>query len=340
MIIEHAIQQLVEHRDLDHQQMTAVMQQIMSGNCTDAQIAGFLIALRMKGETVAELTAAAEVMSSLATAVTVKASNLVDIVGTGGDNSNTFNISTAACFVIAAAGGMVAKHGNRSVSSRSGSADLLEAAGVSLSLAPEQVAQCVDQIGLGFMFAPQHHGAMKYAIGPRRELKVRTIFNLLGPLTNPAKAKTQVIGVFDKKWLRPVAEVMQQLGSEHLLVVHSHDGMDEISIAAPTDIVELKDNIIREYTLQPSDFGLVYNDINALKIETAEQSLAMVKQVLANENPAARDIVALNAAAAIYVTGLAESMQEAFTKALDVIADGSAQKKMQQLIELTKQLSQ
>lgn len=338
MIIQQILQQLVDKHDLTHQQMTAVMQDIMTGAVTDAQIAGFLIALRMKGETVTELTAAVEVMRALATPVHLDLPHIVDIVGTGGDQSNTFNISTATAFVVAAAGAHVAKHGARSVSSQSGSADVLEAAGVNLTLTPAQVAQCVQQIGIGFMFAPQHHSAFKHVVAARRDLKVRTLFNLLGPLTNPAKAKHQLIGVYDKKWLRPVAEAMQQLGGEHLLVVHSDDGMDEISIAAATTIVELKNRTISEYSIDPRDFNLKYSSIDDLKISSAEQSLTLIQQALANKAGAARDIVALNAAAAIYVAGLVDTIPQGFERACQVIADGSAQQKMQDLITLTRQL--
>lgn len=234
MNIQSAIQKAIDNQDLSQDEMTAVMNQIMTGQTTDSQIGGFLIAMRMKGETVDEITAAASVMRSLATPVELDKTNLVEIVGTGGDGSGTFNISTASCFVVAAAGARVAKHGNRSISSKSGAADLLEAAGVNLEISAEQVQACVEQIGVGFMFAPKHHSAMKHAIGPRKEMGVRTLFNLLGPLTNPAGTPNQVLGVFSKQWVRPVADALNKLGSNHVMVVHAEDGMDEISISSPT----------------------------------------------------------------------------------------------------------
>ena len=256
MDIQTAIRAVVERQDLTAEQMRAVMRAIMTGAATPAQIGGFLIGLRMKGETVEEIAAAAEVMRELAVRVGVSGPHLVDTCGTGGDGVSTFNISTASAFVVAAAGGKVAKHGNRSVSSKSGSADVLEAAGVSLDLTPEQVAQCVNEVGVGFMFAPKHHGAMKHAIGPRREMGVRTIFNLLGPLTNPAGAPNQVVGVFSDQWVEPLAQVLHRLGSEHVMVVHAEDGMDEISIGAPTRVAELKHGKIHTYTVTPEQLGL------------------------------------------------------------------------------------
>ncbi len=257
MNIQTALMKITEHQDLTEAEMSSVMEQIMTGNATPAQIGGFLIGLRMKGETVDEITGAARVMRSLATPVNIaQAGNLIDTCGTGGDGSRTFNISTSVAFVVAAAGGKVAKHGNRSVSSVSGSADVLEAAGLNLALTPEQVARCVDVLGVGFMFAPSHHSAMKHAIGPRKEMAVRTLFNLLGPLTNPAGAKRQVLGVYSKHWLRPIAEVLQRLGCEHVMVVHSADGMDEISISDVTYVAEATPTEIKEYSIQPEDFGL------------------------------------------------------------------------------------
>ncbi|MGB3621633.1 MAG: anthranilate phosphoribosyltransferase, partial [Ketobacter sp.] len=257
MDIQTALKKVTEREDLSEEDMSQVMEQIMTGNATPAQIGGFLIGLRMKGETVDEITGAARVMRSLATPVKMaQPENLIDTCGTGGDGSKTFNISTSVAFVVAAAGGKVAKHGNRSVSSVSGSADVLEAAGVNLALTPEQVARCVDVLGVGFMFAPSHHSAMKHAVGPRKEMAVRTLFNLLGPLTNPAGAKRQVLGVYSRHWVRPVAEVLQRLGCEHVLVVHSADGMDEISISDITYVAEATPSEIREYSIQPEDFGL------------------------------------------------------------------------------------
>ena len=245
MDIQNAIQTVINKTDLSQDEMRSVMQNIMTGECTDAQIAGLLVGLRSKGETVDEITAAAHVMRELASRVHINQEDLIDTCGTGGDGSNTFNISTTSAFVVAAAGGHVAKHGNRSVSSKSGSADVLEAAGVKLELIPEQIAQCIEKIGIGFMFAPVHHSAMKHAVAPRRELGVRTLFNVLGPLTNPAGAKRQVMGVFSRDWLVTLATVLQNLGSKQVMIVHSEDGLDEISISAPTCIAELKNGKIK-----------------------------------------------------------------------------------------------
>lgn len=335
MNIQQAINAVIERRDLSREQMHSVMQAIMTGEATPAQIGGFLIGLRMKGETIDEITAAAEVMRSLASKVTVSAPHLVDTCGTGGDARKTFNISTASAFVAAAAGAHVAKHGNRSVSSKSGSADLLEAAGANLELNVDQVAQCIEKVGIGFMFAPLHHGAMKYAIGPRREMGVRTVFNVLGPLTNPAGALNQVLGVFDVALVEPLAKVLRQLGSRHVLVVHSEDGMDEISIGAPTKVAELKNGSIDVYLIRPEDFGLHSQDIEQLTVTNASDSLQMIRGVLDNDPGPARDIVALNAGAAIYAAGIAEELQAGVNKALAAIADGSARKKLEQFVEFT-----
>ncbi len=334
------IRAVTEGRDLASDEMTSVMRLIMTGEATQAQIGGFLIGLRMKGETVDEIAAAAGVMRELATRVNVNGPHLVDTCGTGGDGANTFNISTASAFVVAAAGAKVAKHGNRSISSKSGSADVLEAAGVNLDLSPEQVARCVDEIGVGFMFAPKHHGAMKHAIGPRKEMGVRTIFNLLGPLTNPAGAPNQVLGVFRKNWVQPLAEVLARLGSEHVLVVHADDGMDEISIATPTYIAELKDGVVTTYTIKPEDFGIARGDADALTVDSAESSLMMVKSLLNNEAGPARDIVSLNAGAAIYAAGLKVSLAEGVVRAQAVIASGEAAARLDALVTLSQQLSE
>lgn len=335
MNIQQAIAKLLEQQSLTANEMSDVMNEIMTGKATDAQTGGFLIALRLKGETVDEITAAAQVMRNLATPVDINADNLIDIVGTGGDGSSTFNISTASCFVVAAAGGHVAKHGNRSVSSKSGAADVLEAAGVNLSIAPEQIKACVEDIGVGFMFALNHHSAMKYAIGPRKEMAVRTVFNVLGPLTNPAGAPNQLLGVFSKELVRPLAEVLKQLGSNHVLVVHAADGLDEISIATETFVAELNDDEITEYTIQPEDFGFSRQALDSIKVETADESLTMLRAVLANEAGAARDIVCLNAGAALYAAGLSGSLAEGVTKAAETIASGSALEKLTALIEKT-----
>lgn len=335
MNIQQAIKAVTERKNLSSDEMTAVMQQIMTGEATPAQIGGFLIGLRMKGETVEEIAAAAGVMRALASKVEVDKTHLVDPVGTGGDSSGTFNISTASAIVAAAAGARVAKHGNRSVSSRSGSADLLEAAGVKIGGSAEQVAACVEQCGLGFMFAPAHHGAMKHAIGPRKEMAVRTIFNVLGPLTNPASAPNQVLGVFSSDLLQPLVEVLKRLGSEHVIAVNADDGLDEISIAAETSVVELKNGEISSYKIKPEDFGFEKAELATIKVDGPEQSLKLIKDILANTAGPARDIVALNAGATIYVSGIADSLRGGIDKALEVIASGQAQAKLDQFIEVS-----
>ncbi|HEY0634356.1 MAG TPA: anthranilate phosphoribosyltransferase [Gammaproteobacteria bacterium] len=335
MDMQSAIRAVTERRDLSHDAMAAVMRTIMTGEATPAQIGGFLIGLRMKGETVDEIAAAAAVMRELSIKVPVHGKHVVDTCGTGGDSMGTFNISTTAAFVAAAAGARVAKHGNRSVSSKTGSADLLEAAGVNLDLTPEQVAQCVDEVGVGFMFAPKHHGAMKFAIGPRREMGVRTIFNLLGPLTNPAGAPNQVLGVFSREWVEPMARVLMQLGSHHVLVVHSDDGMDEMSIAAPTHVAELKDGTVVTYTLEPSDLGVVGGSLDTLKVNDAAASLELVRSVLEGRPGPAANIVALNAGAAIYVAGLADSLADGVARAKAVINSGEAYTRLNTLVALS-----
>ncbi|MDO8703864.1 MAG: anthranilate phosphoribosyltransferase [Sulfuricaulis sp.] len=339
MDMPSAIRAVTERRHLTDNEMREVMRLIMTAQATPAQIGGFLVGLRMKGETVEEIAAAAGVMRELATHVAVSGPHLVDTCGTGGDGASTFNISTASALVVAAAGGKVAKHGNRSVSSKSGSADVLEAAGVSLDLTPEQVARCVNEVGVGFMFAPKHHGAMKHAIGPRREMAVRTIFNLLGPLTNPANAPNQVLGVFSDRWVEPLAEVLQRLGSEHVLVVHAEDGMDEISIGAATHVAELKEGRVRVFTIQPEQFGLKRGDVSKLAVTGPAESLSMVEAVLNNEPGPARDIVALNAGAAIYAAGLEPDLGAGVKTAQAVIASGAARKKLHDLVALSKKLA-
>jgi anthranilate phosphoribosyltransferase len=339
MQIQKALQILLDKQDLSADQMRAVMRVIMSGGATDAQIGGFLIALRCKGESVDEIAAAAEVMRELAGKVPVRGEHLIDTCGTGGDGANTFNISTTCAFVVAAAGGRVAKHGNRSVSSSCGSADVLEAAGVNLDLSAEQVARCVNEIGVGFLFAPKHHGAMKYTIGPRREMGVRTLFNLLGPLSNPAGAPNQLIGVFSKDWLEPLAQVLKKLGSRHVLVVNADDGLDEISIASATCVAELKDGQVTTYTVKPEQFGLQRADIAELAVDGTASSLAMVQSVLDNRPGPARDIVTLNAGAAIYAADLADSLAAGVEKARQVIASGAARAKWDALITYSKTLT-
>ena len=333
MDLPEAIAAVLEHRDLSADDMQHVMRLIMTGEATPAQIGGFLVGLRMKGETVDEIAAAARVMRELATRVEVGGDHLVDTCGTGGDGASTFNVSTASAIVTAAAGGRVAKHGNRSVSSSSGSADVLEAAGVKLDLGPEQVAACVEQVGVGFMFAPQHHSAMKHAIGPRREMRVRTLFNLLGPLTNPAGAPNQVLGVFSDQWVEPLAHVLQQLGSEHVLVVHADDGLDEISIAGPTRVAELKDGKVTVYSVEPADFGMQTADLATIAVADAADSLRMINAVFDGEQGPASDIVALNAGAAIYVAGLADSLARGVELATETIGSGKAKQTLQALVE-------
>jgi len=336
MSMQSAIAAVMNHQDLDHDSMIETMRLIMTGEATPAQIGGFLIGLRMKGETVDEVAAAASVMRELATQVPVSGEHLVDTCGTGGDSSGSFNISTASAFVAAAAGAQVAKHGNRSVSSKSGSADVLEAAGVNLDLNAEQVAHCIEEIGVGFLFAPKHHSAMKHAIGPRKEMAVRTLFNVLGPLTNPASAPNQVLGVFDADWVEPLAEVLKKLGSRHVMVVHAVDGLDEISIASDTLVAELKDGKISLYQLSPEQFALPRNDLSTIRVDGSEESLAMIQSVLANEATPARDIVALNAGAAIYVAGITETLEAGVEKALAVIASGEAASRLEQLVSISQ----
>jgi anthranilate phosphoribosyltransferase len=329
---KQALQTLIEGRDFSYEEMLSVMGQVMAGELTSAQIAGLLMALRIKGETVDEIAAAAEVMRSLATKVNIKnTAHLVDTCGTGGDGIQTFNVSTAGAFVAAAAGASVAKHGGRSVSSTCGSIDVLEALGVNVNLTPEQVAASVDQIGIGFMFAPNHHSAMKYAAPVRRELGVRTMFNLLGPLTNPAGAKRQVMGVFHRDLTILLAGALQRLGSEHVMVVHGADGMDEISFTGDTYVAELKNGQITQYTVNPAQFGLPIHQLDTIQVKNAEESKAMVLAVLSGKHGPARDIVLLNAGAAIYVAGVAESLAAGIEKAIQVIDSGAAMEKLNQL---------
>ena len=329
MNISKAIKVVISKQNLNEGEMHDVMNSIMTGQTTDAQIGAFLVGLSMKGETIEEITASAKVMRALATSVELSSNDyLVDTCGTGGDGLGLFNISTASAFVVAAAGGKVAKHGNRSISSKSGSADVLEAAGINLNISPKLISQCIEKIGLGFMFAPAHHSAMKHAIGPRKELAVRTIFNVLGPLTNPAKAPNQIMGVYDKSLVEPIANVLKGLNSRHVMVVHSEDGLDEFSIANTTYVAELKDNNISTYTVHPGDFGLEEGNLDSIKAENAEQSLALINEAFSGKKGVARDIIALNAGAAIYVSGLVSSFDEGVTQANQILSDGSAQDKL------------
>lgn len=337
MEMPQAINQVLAHKDLSTEEMTSVMRTIMTGGATPAQIGGFLIGLRMKGESVGEIAAAAAVMRELASGVSIAdLPHTVDIVGTGGDCSGTFNISTASMFVAAAAGCNVAKHGNRSVSSKSGAADAVEAAGIRLDLTPQQVEQCVRQVGVGFMFAPGHHSAMKHAIGPRREMGTRTIFNVLGPLTNPAGVPNQLLGVFSEELLEPIAQVLQKLGSRHVMVVHSRDGLDEISIGDRTEVAELKEGQVRRYSIQPEDFGLKRAPVDQLHATDAAASLDIIRKVLDNQPGPARDIVQLNAGAAIYTAGVADTLQAGMEKAAQAIASGEARNRLDRLVILSQ----
>ena len=341
MIFKNTLEQVLAGRDLSHADMLAIMQQVMVGELTPAQISGFVIALRVKGESVDEITAAATVMRALSTKVKIADNaHLIDTCGTGGDGIQTFNVSTVSAFVAAAAGAKVAKHGGRSVSSTCGSADVLEALGVNVNLTPLQVAKCVDEIGIGFMFAPNHHTAMKHAAPVRRELSVRTIFNLLGPLTNPANARRQVMGVFSQDLTLKLAKVLQNLGSEHVLVVHGADGMDEISFTGDTFVAELKNGKISEYMLNPAQFSLPIHALKSIRVENAEESKAMILDVLggkasAGTQSAARDIVLLNAGAAIYVAGLQANIHAGIAHAAQVIDSGQALAKLNALKAMT-----
>ncbi|OGA12283.1 MAG: anthranilate phosphoribosyltransferase [Betaproteobacteria bacterium RIFCSPHIGHO2_12_FULL_69_13] len=335
--IAEAIQRAVEHREVFHDEMLHVMRQIMRGELTPAQIAGFIVGLRVKKETIGEIAAAAQVMREFATHVEVKgAGDVIDIVGTGGDAAHTFNISTAATFVAAAAGASVAKHGNRAVSSRSGSADVLEALGANLALAPGEIAQCVEKTGVGFMFAPAHHPAMKYAAPVRKELGVRTIFNILGPLTNPAGAKHQLMGVFHPDLVGIQVRVMQRLGAKHVMVVYGLDDLDEISISGETMVGELARGEISEYTIHPSQFGLELYDRRAIQVNTVEESKDMILAVLGGQQGPALNIVLLNAGAAIYVSGLANSMQTGIERARHAIESGAARQKLDAFVAFTQ----
>lgn len=343
MNIQEAIGKVIERIDLTRDEMVDVMRQVMTGQCTSGQIAGLLVGLRMKSESIDEITGAVQVMRELATPVNINASPLVDIVGTGGDGANLFNISSASAFVAAAAGVFIAKHGNRGVSSSSGSADVIEALGVNLNLKPEQVAQCVEEVGVGFMFAPSHHSAMKHAIGPRKELGQRTLFNILGPMTNPAGVTRMVIGAFNQRLCRPLAEVMQRLGAEHVMVVSGRDGLDEVSLATSTHVAELKDGEVQEYDIMPEDLGVASQSLNGLQVENSAESLALIRAAFKGEKSSAavkaRDIIALNAGAAIYVSGLVGSYREGVEQARQQLVGGGALNKLEALAEFSHSLA-
>lgn len=340
MDIKIALETVVNGSDLSASDMGDVMRQIMTGNADDAQIGAFLVALRIKGESIDEIAAAVEVLRELATGVQVSGDYLVDIVGTGGDESNLFNVSTASTFVVAAAGGRVAKHGNRSVSSNSGAADLLETAGVNLNLSPEQVALCVEELGVGFMFAPAHHSAMKYAIGPRKALGLRTIFNILGPMTNPAGVSRQLIGVYKKDLCKPMAQVLGRLGAEHILVVHSADGLDEISIATQTHVAEYRGGAVTEYQINPEDYLSQRQSLDGLAVDDAQQSLALINDALGKRSSEqarkAADLIAINAGAALYVAGCAKDLAQGVEMAQDAIGSGLAKAKINDLATFTQ----
>jgi anthranilate phosphoribosyltransferase len=340
MDIQQALARLVERENLSQEEMAGVMRRVMSGDATGAQIGGLLVALRMKGETIEEIAGAAQVMRELATPVRVDAPHLVDLVGTGGDGANLFNVSTASTFVVAAAGASVAKHGNRSVSSTSGSSDVLEELGMPLDLDPAQVARAISEVGVGFMFAPAHHSAMRYAVGPRRELGMRTLFNILGPMTNPAGVKRQVIGVFSADLCEPMAQVLQTLGSEHVMIVHSDDGLDEISIAAGTRVAELRDGCVTSYHISPGEFGQESQTLEGLSVDSAAASAALIRQALGGaDNEAARkaaDMIALNAGATIYVSGIAATLADGVAMAEDILATGQGLEKLKEFIDFTQ----
>ena len=340
MNIREALDRVVNQLDLSTEEMQAVMREIMTGQCTDAQIGAFLMGMRMKSETIDEIVGAVSVMRELADGVKLQSlDRVVDVVGTGGDGANIFNVSSASAFVVAAAGGKVAKHGNRAVSGKSGSADLLEAAGIYLDLKSEQVARCIESVGVGFMFAQVHHKAMRYAAGPRRELGLRTLFNMLGPLTNPAGVRHQVVGVFNQALCWPLAEVLKRLGSEHVLVVHSRDGLDEFSLAAATHVAELKDGEVREYEVKPEDFGIRSQTLIGLTVDSPQQSLELIRDALGRRRTEAgqkaAELIVLNAGAALYAADLASTLHEGMHLAHDALHTGLAREKMDELAAFT-----
>lgn len=335
MQMRDALGALMRREDLSFAEMHQIMRQIMTGEASEPQVAAFLMGMAMKGETAEEISAAAQVMRELMTPVHLQADHVVDIVGTGGDGANLFNVSTAASFVVAAAGGHVAKHGNRGVSSSSGSADLFAVAGIHIDLDAEQAARCIEQVGVGFMFAPNHHPAMRHAVVPRRDMGVRTLFNILGPLTNPAGAPNQVLGVYAPELVPLMAEVLRRLGSHHVLVVHAEDGLDEISVAEPTRVAELRDGEIHEYVITPEDLGIPRQSLDPLRVASAEDSLRLVEQALKGEGPAA-DIVSLNAGAALYAADVADSLKEGVALAQDAQASKLPLEKLKELTSFTR----
>jgi anthranilate phosphoribosyltransferase len=339
MEIKEALSEIIKGNDLRREDMTSVMLQILEGRSTDAQIGAFLVALNIKGESVNEVVGTVNVMRELSEKVEASSHHLVDTCGTGGTGVGIFNVSTAAAFIACACGAKVAKHGNRSATRSSGSADLLEHAGLSLELSPKDVSRCIEEVGVGFMFAPAHHSAMKHAIGPRKEMGLKTIFNLLGPLTNPAGALNQVIGVYAKKWVRPIAEVLKELGSNHVLVVHSKDHLDEISIAEETYVAELINGSIKEYVIGPEDFGFSKKPLDSLMVSSASESLSIIKQGLLNKNYAASSMIAMNSGAALYASGVAGSLKEGVSEAKNCVESGEGLKKLDELVIFSKSLS-
>ena len=337
---QEALQRVIEHREIFHDEMLHIMRLIMGGEMSPVLMAAFISALRVKKETIGEITAAAQVMREFSTKVQVAdTKHMVDIVGTGGDGSHTFNISTCSMFVVAAAGAKVSKHGGRSVSSKSGSADVLESLGVQINLPPAQIAACLKEVGIGFMFAPNHHPAMKNVAPVRKELGVRTIFNILGPLTNPAGAPNILMGVFHPDLVGIQVRALERLGAEHALVVYGQDGLDEVSLGAATLVGELKNGKITEYEIHPEDFGFAMSSNRALRVETPEQSRAMLQGVLDNQEGPARDIVVFNSAVALYAANVVDSIEAGLAPARAAIADGAAKAKLQQLIARTQQMA-
>tara|TARA_B100000686_G_scaffold355146_1_gene470364 strand:+ start:8090 stop:9124 length:1035 start_codon:yes stop_codon:yes gene_type:complete len=336
MDLPKAIDSLVQNQDLTGREMEDVIATIMQGNATPAQIGAFLVALRIKGETVEELTAAAKVVRRFAAKVVINSKNILDIVGTGGDGAGLFNVSTASALVAAGAGAIIAKHGNRAVTGKSGSADLLEKGGVNINVTASEVEKTVESVGIGYMFAPAHHGAFRHLVAPRREIGIRTMFNLLGPLTNPAGAKFQLVGVFHQKWVRPLTEVFKSLGSIHTVVVHSHDGLDEISIAAPTYVSELKEGHILDYQISPTDFGFNFQSIEELRVDSVDASFDLVKNALMGNHGPAYDMIALNAGAAIYASNLVTTLDAGVAKACEILDAGHGLGKLNELAAFTQ----
>ena len=339
MEIKEALSEIIKGNDLSREEMSSVVLQILEGRSTDAQIGAFLVALNIKGESINEVVGAVNVMRELSEKVEASSHHLVDTCGTGGTGVGIFNVSTAAAFIACACGAKVAKHGNRSATRSSGSADLLEHAGLSLELSPKDVSRCIEEVGVGFMFAPAHHSAMKHTVGPRKEMGLKTIFNILGPLTNPAGALNQVIGVYAKKWVRPIAEVLKELGSNHVLVVHSKDHLDEISIAEETYVAELINGSIKEYVIGPEDFGFIKKPLDSLMVSSASESLSIIKQGLLNKNYAASSMIAMNSGAALYASGVAGSLKEGVSVAKNCVESGEGLKKLDELVVFSKSLS-